>query len=68
MCTVPDEGTIRPASIRRVVVLPAPFGPSSAKISPCREFEREIVNRHAAVESSSEMGRGQHALSTRRLP
>src|SRR6186997_1906362 len=34
MCTVPDEGTISPASIRRVVVLPAPFGPSKAKISP----------------------------------
>ena len=32
--TVPDEGSIRPASIRSVVVLPAPFGPSSAKTSP----------------------------------
>ena len=32
--TRPDEGSISPASIRSVVVLPAPFGPSSAKISP----------------------------------
>src|SRR5688572_24665255 len=32
--TVPDVGSIRPASIRSVVVLPAPLGPSSAKISP----------------------------------
>ena len=32
--TVPDDGAISPASIRSVVVLPAPLGPSSAKISP----------------------------------
>ena len=32
--TSPEEGSINPASMRRVVVLPAPFGPSSAKISP----------------------------------
>src|SRR5262245_37007504 len=35
-CTVPDDGRIRPASMRSVVVLPAPFGPTSAKISPAR--------------------------------
>jgi hypothetical protein len=32
--TVPDVGAINAASIRSVVVFPAPFGPSSAKISP----------------------------------
>src|SRR5436309_15137887 len=32
--TEPDVGSINPASIRIVVVLPAPFGPSSATISP----------------------------------
>src|SRR5580765_948340 len=34
MLTLPPEGSISPVSIRSVVVLPAPFGPSSAKISP----------------------------------
>ena len=32
--TDPELGSINPASIRSVVVLPAPFGPSSATISP----------------------------------
>ena len=34
IATVPLVGAISPASIRSVVVLPAPFGPSSATISP----------------------------------
>src|SRR3954465_15043081 len=36
----PDVGLIRPASTRRSVVLPAPFGPKSARQSP---GERENV-------------------------
>ena len=32
--TDPDVGRIKPPSIRSVVVLPAPLGPSNAKISP----------------------------------
>src|SRR5262245_32533960 len=32
--TSPAVGAMRPPSIRRVVVLPAPFGPSRPKISP----------------------------------
>jgi hypothetical protein len=35
-CTAPEDGRIKPASMRSVVVLPAPFGPTSAKISPAR--------------------------------
>ena len=35
MVTDPLVGAISPASIRIVVVLPAPLGPSSATISPC---------------------------------
>ena len=31
---VPEVGAMSPASIRTVVVLPAPFGPSRPKISP----------------------------------
>ena len=34
ICTEPDVGAMSPASIRSVVVLPAPLGPSKAKISP----------------------------------
>src|SRR5439155_9253822 len=32
----PAVGVIRPSSICMVVVLPAPFGPSMPRISPCR--------------------------------
>src|SRR5579859_127155 len=34
MAAAPDDGTTRPASMRTVVVLPAPLGPSRPKISP----------------------------------
>ena len=34
IATMPLVGAINPASIRMVVVFPAPFGPSSATISP----------------------------------
>ena len=33
---VPASGASRPATMRKVVVLPAPFGPSRAYSSPCR--------------------------------
>ena len=33
--TVPDEGVTIPQIILIKVVLPAPFGPSIARISPC---------------------------------
>ncbi len=33
--TVPLVGSVRVVAIEIVVVLPAPFGPSSPKISPC---------------------------------
>ena len=35
MRTVPLVGNARVVAIEMVVVLPAPFGPSSPKISPC---------------------------------
>ena len=35
---VPDVGSVSPSSIRIVVVLPAPFGPSSPNTSPRRIF------------------------------
>src|SRR6185436_6148524 len=33
--TLPDDGLTIPQTMPISVVLPAPFGPSSAKISPC---------------------------------
>ncbi len=33
--TLPEVGSLKPAIIRRVVVLPQPEGPSSEKNSPC---------------------------------
>ena len=41
--TRPDDGAMSPASMRSVVVLPAPFGPSSAKISPGGQLERHVL-------------------------
>src|SRR5215204_2421135 len=35
MCIVPDVGVSRPATMRSVVVLPHPEGPSRAKNEPC---------------------------------
>ena len=44
METRPEVGRINPASIRRVVVLPAPFGPRSETISPAwHRFSRTSV-------------------------
>ena len=38
-------GAMRPASMRTVVVLPAPFGPSRPKISPSPTVNDQVVNR-----------------------
>ena len=48
-----------PASMRSVVVLPAPLGPSRAKISPAAQLERDIVDRHAIAEAARQVLRGQ---------
>ncbi len=42
---VPEVGVSRPATIRSVVVLPQPDGPSSAKNDPRRYVEVEVVDR-----------------------
>ena len=52
-----------PASIRSVVVLPAPLGPSRAKISPGSQLERDIIDRDTVAEVASEMLRGQRLRS-----
>ena len=49
--TDPPLVSVRPSIIRMVVVLPAPFGPSSPKISPCRiSKSMESTARWAAVD------------------
>ena len=42
--TRPAVGRRMPASDRRVVVLPAPFGPISPTISPAADLERQVVH------------------------
>ena len=37
------------------VVLPAPFGPISAVMLPCRDVERQIVDRDQAAEAHGQM-------------
>ena len=51
---VPLVGAISPASIRSVVVLPAPFGPSSATISDRAHLERDVVDDDARAEPPGE--------------
>ena len=41
---VPDVGVSRPATIRSVVVLPQPDGPSRAKNEPAGYVEVEVVD------------------------
>ena len=42
--TVPVDGLRMPASVRSVVVLPAPLGPISPTISPAADLERQAVD------------------------
>ncbi len=53
----PASGRINPASIRIVVVLPAPFGPSSVTISPAFDRQRHVAHGDARVENPGEMCR-----------
>jgi hypothetical protein len=39
----PSVGAIMPASMRTVVVLPAPFGPEEAEHLAARHLEREVA-------------------------
>ena len=42
--TVPASGLVLPVMMSIIVVLPAPFGPMMARISPGSSVEREIVD------------------------
>ena len=48
---LPSLGSIRPHSMRSVVVLPAPSGPTSPKISPARHRQVEMVHRRQLAEA-----------------
>ena len=50
--TVPAVGSTRPASVRSSVVLPAPFGPSSAWISPGAHREVDAGDRDPLTEAA----------------
>ena len=50
MRTVPSSELRKPVQISTVVVLPAPFGPSSAVISPGGGLQRDVGDRdHARI-------------------
>ena len=51
--SVPPSGVMAPRSISSVVVLPAPFGPSSATRSPARDGEVDAVDGAARRGTSS---------------
>ena len=49
---VPDVGAMRPQIRLTKVVLPAPFGPMMARISPGRSVEVDVLDRLAGRRSS----------------
>ena len=58
--TDPLVGAISPPSIRRIVVLPAPFGPSNATISDAAHFERDVVDDDPIAETPGQAVGGDH--------
>ena len=48
---LPLVGLTRPSSIRRVVVLPAPFGPRKPVTAPCAGGEAQVVDRGDVAEA-----------------
>ena len=55
----PDVGCSRPATIRSVVVLPQPDGPSRAKNEPGRDVEVDPVDRDEVPELLADAAQGQ---------
>ena len=47
----PSSGANTPAIMLNSVVLPAPFGPITAKIAPCAHAEAHLVDREQAAEA-----------------
>ena len=52
----PAVGSSKPASIRSVVVLPQPEGPSSERNSAGHDLERHVVDRHDVREPLRDVG------------
>ena len=53
--TSPSSGRVLPVMTSIIVVLPAPFGPMMARISPCVDDERQPVQRLEAVEGDGDV-------------
>ena len=49
-CMRPASGRIKPDSMRSVVVLPAPFGPSRPVTVPSARAERHVAHRFHVTE------------------
>ena len=66
---VPESGPSMFITMRRVVVLPAPFGPSRPKMPPRGTERREVLHGHVAgVGLASRPESGWRLRSRRRLP
>ncbi len=56
MVAVPASGRTRVARMRTSVVLPAPFGPSSAKTEPASIGQVDVVEHQVAAEGLADPG------------
>ena len=60
MRMAPASGSSRPASIRRSVVLPAPFGSAEADAFAIGDLPRDVVEQDAVAERFGEVGELDH--------
>ena len=57
--SLPAEGRVSPAMMRKSVLLPQPEGPSTLRNSPCDHTEIDAFERgHAVAEGFAEAGDG----------
>ena len=65
MLALPAVGVMKPASMRMVVVLPAPFGPRKPSTSPGLTVEADVVHGGERVVAFGQVFGLDHALGSR---
>ena len=65
MLAVPPVGEMKPASMRMVVVLPAPFGPEEAEHFARLDLEAHVVYRRERFVPLAQVFRLDHASRSR---
>ena len=58
--TRPEVGRMTPVRQLKKVLLPAPFGPMMARISPLRDLEVDAIERGQAAEADGQVLGAQH--------